>query len=129
MSCRSRKPRNQSLSILTERKRNANDFFLVRYFVAFLNGDNEARTRMAALARGRPSLEDMSSHLEALVLARSGRLQEARRTSATAVEIAKQSGQRERAALFELATSVWEAFYGNAVSRADALSCVISGPA
>jgi hypothetical protein len=51
--------------------------------------------------------------VEALVLARSGRLQEARRTSAVAVDIAQRVGQRERAALFDAATAVWEAFYGN----------------
>jgi tetratricopeptide (TPR) repeat protein len=45
-------------------------------------------------------LEDMMSHVEALVEARSGRLQEARRRSAVAVEVAQRSGQRERAALF-----------------------------
>ena len=40
-------------------------------------------------------------------------LQDARRTAAIAAAIAKQSGRRERAALFEAATAVWEAFYGN----------------
>jgi hypothetical protein len=69
--------------------------------------------RKAALARAKPYTEDMISHVEALVLARSGRLQEARRMSAVAVDIATQRGQRERAALFEGATAVWEAFYGN----------------
>ena len=58
----------------------------------------------------------MISHLEALALARSGQLQDARRTAAVAVAIAKQSGRRERAALFEAATAVWEAFYGNAAA-------------
>ena len=58
----------------------------------------------------------MISHVEALVLARSGRLQEARRTSAVAVDIAQKAGQRERAALFDAATAVWEAFYGNAAA-------------
>jgi hypothetical protein len=53
------------------------------------------------------------SHLEALVLARSARLQDARRTAAVAVAIPKQSGKLERAALFEAATAVWEALYGN----------------
>ena len=53
------------------------------------------------------------SHLEALRLAGSARLQDARRTSALAAAIAKQSGRLERAALFEAATAVWEALYGN----------------
>ena len=36
--------------------------------------------------------------------------------AAVAVEIAQQSGRRERAGLFEAATAVWEAFYGNAAA-------------
>jgi serine/threonine protein kinase/tetratricopeptide (TPR) repeat protein len=100
----------------TERKFDTPDLFLVRYFIAFLNGDGEDMKRKAALARAKPFTADMISHVEALGLARSGRLQEARRTSAVAVDIAKQRGQRERAALFEGATAVWEAFYGNAAA-------------
>ena len=61
-------------------------------------------------------MEDIISHLEALALARSGRLQDARRMSAVPVEIAQRSGRRERAGLFEAATAVWEAFYGNAAA-------------
>ena len=72
--------------------------------------------RKAALAREQRATEDMISHVEALALARSGRLQEARRTSAVAVDIAQKAGQRERAALFDAATAVWEAFYGNAAA-------------
>jgi tetratricopeptide (TPR) repeat protein len=94
-------------------------FFTTSYFIAFLRGDVDALGRTAALARARRSTEDMISHLEALALARSGRLQEARRASAVAVEIAERAGQRERAALFEAATAVWEAFYGNAAAARD----------
>src|SRR4029078_12548470 len=39
---------------------------------------------------------------------------DARRMSEVLVEIAKQSGRRERAALFEAGRAVWEAFYGSA---------------
>ena len=60
----------------TERKLDSPEFYLVRYFIAFLNGDGEDMSRKAALAREKPSTEDMISHVEALVLARSGRLQE-----------------------------------------------------
>ena len=89
------------------------EFFLARYFIAFLNGDGEDVKRKAALAREKSATVDMISHVEALALARSGRLQEARRTSAVAVDIPQKAGQRERAALFDAATAVWEAFYGN----------------
>jgi hypothetical protein len=96
-----------------EERKLAADYFVVRYFIAFLRGDGENMSRQAALARASRSTEDLMSHLEALRLAGSGRLQDARRTSAIAAAIAKQSRRRERAALFEAATAVWEALYGN----------------
>jgi serine/threonine protein kinase/tetratricopeptide (TPR) repeat protein len=96
-----------------ERKLDFTGFILTRYLIAFLNGDGEAMGRQVALARGLGGTEDMISHVEALALARSGRLEDARRTSAVAVDIARKAGQRERAALYDAATAVWEAFYGN----------------
>ena len=92
------------------------NFFLVRYFIAFLNGDVEQMRRQAGLLRADRSSRDLIAHLEALDLARTARLQESRRTSAIAVGIAKQSGRLERTALFGVATAVWEAFYGNAAA-------------
>jgi eukaryotic-like serine/threonine-protein kinase len=99
-----------------ERNLEFTNFLLVRYFIAFLNGDSEDMKRKAALAREKLATQDMISHIEALVLARSGRLQEARQRSAVAVDIAQKAGQRERAALFDAATAVWEAFYGHPVA-------------
>ena len=96
-----------------EERKLASDFFLIRYFIAFLRGDAEGMSQQAAIARASRSTEDLMSHLEALRLAGSARLQDARRTSAIAAAIAKQSGRLERAALFEAATAVWEALYGN----------------
>jgi tetratricopeptide (TPR) repeat protein len=89
------------------------EYFLVRYFIAFLRGDAEGMRQQAAIARASRSTEDLIAHLEALRLAGSGQLQDARRTAAIAAAIAKQSGLLERAALFEAATAVWEALYGN----------------
>ena len=96
-----------------ERKLDTDVYALVSYFIAFLRGDAEAISRTAAVARSSRSTEDMIAHLEALVLARSGRLQDARRMSSGAVEIARRAGRHERAAHFVAATAVWEAFYGN----------------
>ena len=47
-------------------------------------------------------------------MAYSGHLQQARRMSRRAVDLAQQAGQRERAALFETGAALWEAFFGNA---------------
>ena len=96
-----------------EERKLAFDYSLVRYFIAFLRGDSEGMRQQAAIARASRSEEDLISHLEALRLAGSAQLQDARRTAAIAAAIAKQSGGLERAALFEAATAVWEALYGN----------------
>ena len=103
----------------TERKLDSPDFLLIQYFVAFLKGtpdSNDERERIVTLARKSPSASDLISHVEALALARSGRLQDARRMSAVPVEIAQRAGQGERAGLFEAGRAVWEAFYGNAAA-------------
>jgi eukaryotic-like serine/threonine-protein kinase len=106
----------------TERKLQAPDLGLVPYFVAFLKGDEEELRQTSAVARKTPGLEDLIPHLEARALARSGRLQDARRLSAVPVEIAQRSGRRERAGLFEAARAVWEAFYGNAAGARQSAS-------
>jgi tetratricopeptide (TPR) repeat protein len=106
----------------------ASEYFVIRYFIAFLRGDGEGMNQQAAMARASRSTEDLISHLEALRLAGSARLQDARRTSAIAAAIAKQSRKLERAALFETATAVWEALYGNqAAARQKATEALALG--
>src|SRR5207244_371187 len=85
-------------------------------FAAFLKGTDDELRRMSTTAAKNPLLGDIIPHLDTLTLARSGRLQDARRMSGVPVEIAQRSGRRERAALFEAARAVWEAFYGNAAA-------------
>jgi tetratricopeptide (TPR) repeat protein len=106
----------------TERKLEGGELLLMPYFVAFLRGDDEQLTRTAAAARQTPGLEDTISHVEALALARAGRLQDARRMSAVPIQIAQESGRRERAGLFEVGRAVWEAFYGNAAAARQSAS-------
>jgi eukaryotic-like serine/threonine-protein kinase len=104
-------------------------YFALRYFIAFLKSDREGMVRQAALGRASRATEDLVSHLEALALARSARLRDARQTSSIAVTIPKQSGRLERAALFEAATAVWEALYGNsAAARQKANAALALGP-
>jgi tetratricopeptide (TPR) repeat protein len=107
----------------TERKLESPEWFLtIPYFVALVKGDDNELRRIATAARKVPLLEDSISHLEALALARSGRVQDARQLSALPVEIAQRSGRRERAGLFEAARAVWEAFYGNAADARQSAS-------
>jgi eukaryotic-like serine/threonine-protein kinase len=87
---------------------------LLGYHIAFLKGDSAGMERQAALARGRPDTGDEIAHMEALVLARAGRLERARTMSGQAVDRAQRAGQRERAAVYQSAAALWEAFFGNA---------------
>ena len=105
-----------------ERKLERGELLLVPYLVAFLKGDDEELERTAMAARKSPELVDRMPQLEALALARSGRLQDARQMSAALVDIARQSGRSQRAALFEAARAVWEAFYGNAAAARQSAS-------
>jgi tetratricopeptide (TPR) repeat protein len=72
--------------------------------------------RQTALARGKPEVEDWISHLQALVLARAGRLDAARQSARHAIELAAAAGRAERAAVRETAAAVWEGLYGNATA-------------
>ena len=113
----------------TERKLESPEWFLViPYLVSFLKDADDELRRTATAARKIPSVEDIFPHMEALALARSGRLQDARRMSAVAVEVAQRSGRRERAGLFEAGRAVWEAFYGNeAAARQSAANALKLG--
>jgi tetratricopeptide (TPR) repeat protein len=97
-----------------ERNLEIPDLLLLRYYIAFLKGDKTAMEREVALSQGKAGAEDWVAHSEALVLARSGQLQLARKTSRRAVDLAQQAGQRERAAVYETGVAVWEALFGNA---------------
>ena len=112
------RPDDALLTVGRARERNLNNetLLLVPYFVAFLKGTDDELRRTAEAVRKDRSTEDIISHLEALALARAGRLQDARRMVAVPVELAQRSGRRERAGLFEAARAVWEAFYGNAAA-------------
>jgi serine/threonine protein kinase/tetratricopeptide (TPR) repeat protein len=116
----------QTITRARERNLERGELLLVSYFVAFLKGDDEELKRTATAARKNPELVDRMPHLEALALARSGRLQDARRMSAVLVEIAQQSGRRERAGLFEAGRAVWEALYGNAAAATQSASKAIA---
>jgi tetratricopeptide (TPR) repeat protein len=98
----------------SERKLEIPDFLILRYDIAFLEGDKAGMDREVGLAQAKSGAEDWMSDHEAFVLAYAGHLQEARRMSRRAVDLAQQAAHRERAALFETPQALWEAFFGNA---------------
>jgi tetratricopeptide (TPR) repeat protein len=103
-----------ALQRASERKLEIPEFIVQRYGIAFLKGDKVGMEREAALGRGKSGAEDWMSHQEALVLAYSGHLQQARQMSRRAVDLAQQAAKRESAALYETGAALCEAFFGNA---------------
>jgi serine/threonine protein kinase len=89
-------------------------FLLHRYDIAFLKADKAGMEREAAAGRGKSGTEDGILDHEAFVQAYSGHLQQARRMSRRAADLAQQSAQREKGALFETGAALWEALFGNA---------------
>jgi len=79
-----------------------------------LKGDKDQMDRIVALAKGKHGAEHPVAHAEALALARSGRLQAARRSSSRAIDLALQEGAHEAAASYQAARAAWEAVCGNA---------------
>jgi hypothetical protein len=98
----------------SERKLLGPALLVMSYDIAALKSDNGQMDRVTILAKGKYGAEHGLVHEEALAMARSGRLQAARRSSNLAVDLALQEGQRERAASYRAARGVWEALYGNA---------------
>jgi DNA-binding winged helix-turn-helix (wHTH) protein len=102
------------LDLAEERKMQMPDLLVDRYQVAFLKADEAGMEKAVALAAKTPGANDIVANQEAFVAAYSGHLQQARRRSAFAVQLAELAGQRERAALFQSGAAVREAFFGNA---------------
>ncbi|HKW33842.1 MAG TPA: serine/threonine-protein kinase [Candidatus Acidoferrum sp.] len=96
----------------TERRIEAIEFSLCRYFIAFLRNDRLAMETEMAQRRAKLEAQGWFEHQEALTLAYHGRLKEAARLSDRAVILSRQAGLRERAAQFEGARAVWNALFG-----------------
>jgi tetratricopeptide (TPR) repeat protein len=103
-----------TLQRASERKLENPNSLVLRYNIAVLKGDQEQMDRAVGLAKGKRRAEHLMAHEEALALARSGRLQVARRSSSRAVDLALQEREREQAASYRAARAVWETAYGNA---------------
>ena len=114
-----------TLQRASDRKLEIPDFLVQAYDIAFLRGDKAGMEREAALALRKPGAEAWISDHEAFALAYSGRLQQARRMSRRAVDLALQAGHRERAALYETPAAMWEAFFGNATEAGQSATAAL----
>jgi tetratricopeptide (TPR) repeat protein len=101
-----------TLQRASDRKLETPDLLIIEYYIAFLNNDKTGMEHAALLGKEKPGTQDWISHEQALVLACSGHLREAIRMSQRAVDLARQAGQPERAALYEAGAALFQAFFG-----------------
>jgi tRNA A-37 threonylcarbamoyl transferase component Bud32/tetratricopeptide (TPR) repeat protein len=102
------------------------ELLLVQYLLAYQKGEEVAAFgRTEAAGQEKAGAEDWLLHAHSLALARSGRLTAAREAAERAVVLAQVAGERERAATYLGAVSVWEALYGNvSAARAKATAAL-----
>lgn len=105
----------ETLRRAAERNVEIPEYSVTRYYLAFFKGDKAGMDREIARARGQ-NVEDEMSHHQALVLARSGRMQQARAMWDRAAASAQQAGLLERAAIFQSAQALCEAHFGNSAA-------------
>jgi tetratricopeptide (TPR) repeat protein len=96
-----------------ERKLEVPHLLVARYYLAFLQGDEEGMKREIDRAHGTLEAESWMSHNQALVLARSGQMRNARIRWRHTIELAQQGGDREKSAIYQAAEAVCEAHFGN----------------
>jgi eukaryotic-like serine/threonine-protein kinase len=84
-----------------------------RYYVAFLESDELGMKQEIDRARGNLETEGWMSHNQAMVLAHSGQMRNARIRWQHTIELAQQTGAREKAAIYQAAEAVCEAHLGN----------------
>lgn len=96
----------------TERKLDIPDFHVQRYVIAFLQGDKAGMDREAAQPRQKAGVDDWMSNAAGFVAAYSGHLEEARKMSRRAADLARMADRRETEALYETDAAVREALFG-----------------
>jgi tetratricopeptide (TPR) repeat protein len=96
-----------------ESKRDLPAFLVNRYYLAFLEDDEAGMKREIDRARGNLETEDWMLHNQALVLARSGQMRNARIRWHQTIQRTQQTGDRERAGIYQAAEAVCEAHCGN----------------
>ena len=106
----------KTLQLASERKLDIPDFHVQRYVIAFLKDDKTGMEREAALPREKPGVDDWMSNAEAFVSAYSGHLEEAKKMSRRAADLARKAERRDTEALYEADAAMREALFGNALA-------------
>jgi eukaryotic-like serine/threonine-protein kinase len=101
------------------------EFLGLRYDIAFLKNDKAGMQQQVDSARGKSGAEDLISDHEAFSLAYYGRMQEARKMSQHAAELARQAANQERAALWEAGEALREGFVGNRTAASSSAFAIL----
>ena len=105
-----------TLQRASERNLEIPDFPVLRYAIAFLKGDKAGLDRVMAEAQEKPGVDDWMANSAGYVSAYSGHLQEARKMSRRAEELARKAERRDTEARYEADAAVREALFGNVSS-------------
>lgn len=96
-----------------------------RFQLAFLKGDQAAMNNISATALKESSVEDAMVEQEALAAAYVGYMQEAIRKSQHAVNLAQQSSESERAAMYEAGAALREGLFGEATAARESAAAAL----
>ena len=105
-----------SLRRAAERKIEDANFLVLRYYIAFLKGDQAGMEHQVRLAEGKQGLGDWMAHHQAMVLAYSGRMPEARVMWQRATDLAQQTNDKERAAIYQTGAALSESHTGDTMA-------------
>jgi DNA-binding winged helix-turn-helix (wHTH) protein/tetratricopeptide (TPR) repeat protein len=95
-----------------DRKLETPDLFVLRYAIAFLKSDKAAMERIAAEAQEKSGMDDWMANSAGFVLAYSGHLEDARKMSRRAADLARKAKRQDTEALYEGDEAVREALFG-----------------
>lgn len=115
----------QILRQASERNLEISDSLVNRYQLAFIKGDQAAMKGVSTAALKESSVEDAVVDQESFAEAYVGHLQEATRKSQHAVNLAQQSSEPDRAAMYEAGATLREALFGEVATAAESAGAVL----
>jgi DNA-binding winged helix-turn-helix (wHTH) protein/tetratricopeptide (TPR) repeat protein/TolB-like protein len=115
----------QTLRQASERGLDLPDSLTSRFQLAFIKGDQAGMKSASTAALKESSVEDAILDEQAFAEAYVGHMQEAIRKSQHAVNLAQQSSEPDRAALYEAGSALREALFGEAAAATESAGAVL----
>jgi len=103
----------ESLRQGISRKLEPEDFYALRYYIAWMKGDQPGMNHAVEVAKGQRDVEDWILDEQSFAAAFAGRLKGARAMSTRAQEMAGQADHKEKVAMYQAGAAVREALFGN----------------